>query len=79
MPNLLEEIFSNFKVNNLNKKEVHQHLTYLNEIIRQERSKKRVLQNRHWRARLFWQLIKVNRKTSQKILVKTYPPKPDQL
>ncbi|QMU29066.1 hypothetical protein [Adhaeribacter radiodurans] len=62
MVTLLEAIFSDSKVISLNKKELHQHLAYLHEIIPQERSKKRVLKYRNWRARLFWQLVKVNRK-----------------
>ncbi len=60
--NLLETIFSDRKVISLSKKEVNQHLSYLKEIIPQERSKKRVLKYRHWRARLFWQLVKVKRR-----------------
>ncbi|WP_146153688.1 hypothetical protein [Adhaeribacter arboris] len=62
MAGLLDSIFSTGRVNSLSKKELHRHLSYLHEIIPLERSKKRVLQYRHWQARLFWQLVKVNRK-----------------
>ncbi|MDQ4139842.1 MAG: hypothetical protein M3142_04900 [Bacteroidota bacterium] len=67
--NLLASLFTDQKVAALNRKEVHQHLGYLSEIIAQEKIKSRKIQYLKWRAKVLKRLLDVTRPESMFLIL----------